>query len=72
MKNRHLIWFRKSISVLPAINDLHDGEEQATPSKAIQMADTPEESRRHARSETPKRRFIAKPVFNNEATTKLT
>lgn len=65
MKNRHLVWFRKSIAVLPAINDLHDSDEQATVNKAFQMADTPEESRRHARSETPKRHFIAKPVLNN-------
>ena len=46
--------------MLPAINDLHSGNEKATVKKAFQTADTPEESGKHLRNETPKTYYHCK------------
>lgn len=54
------------------MNDLHNADEKATVTRAIQIADTPKESKRHPRNETPKRHITAWSMLNNWATTKLT
>lgn len=51
---------------------MHNGDEKATVNRAIQIFDTPKNSERHPRNDTPKRRSIARSMLNNWATTKLT
>lgn len=51
---------QKSTSMLPAINNLHNANDKATVNKANQTANTPEESGKHPRNETPKRHIIAR------------
>lgn len=46
--------------MLPAINDIHNANDKATVNKTNQTADTPEESGKHPRNETPKRYIIAR------------
>lgn len=57
--------------MLPAINDLHSGDEKSTVNKAIQTVDISKESERHPRNNTPKRHIITRSMLNNWATTKV-